>query len=38
MLTIRLADLPGLVHAYQSSVEQEFEAGGSVATPELSSE
>lgn len=35
MLTIRLADLPGLCHAYQSAIEQEIASGHSLASPAL---
>jgi hypothetical protein len=36
MLTIRLEDLPRLVHAYEQAVESEFKSGSAVATEALS--
>jgi len=36
MLTIRLSDLPGLVHAYQSAVDHEVETRVAVAAEALS--
>ena len=36
MLTIRLADLPGLCHAYQSAIDNEIATGTAVAAPPLS--
>lgn len=38
MLTIRLADLPGLCHAYQSAIEQEIKGGSALAAETLPSE